>query len=302
MDFEVRPLQPGEQHLFDQFRTPDVVGFAVFGRTYADVAARNEYRPEWTWVALRDDEVIARAAWWGGPDDNSPMTLDWFDFTEPEVGMEILRLAPFNVEYCLALPAGWRDDPVVNAAAQARISVVRESGMEPLVERYRYTWTPAAGLPDRPGRLQFRPEPDDEVIVDVLKRAQEGSLDVHKIADLKHMSPDEAARSELADLKWFPGPREWWRLAHDPSGALVGITIPTRNHTDPVVGYVAVVPEQRGHGYAYDLLVECTQILVAEGAEKILADTDSTNVPMAANFAKAGYPVTQERVFLAPGN
>ncbi|MFD1047654.1 hypothetical protein ACFQ1S_19990, partial [Kibdelosporangium lantanae] len=46
---------------------------------------------------------------------------------------------------------------------------------------------------------------------------------------------------------------------------------------------------------------QVTHILVAAGAEKILADTDSTNVPMAANFAKVGYPITQERVFLAPG-
>jgi GNAT superfamily N-acetyltransferase len=277
------------------------VGFAVFGREYADLAARNEYRPEWTWVALRDDEVIARAAWWGGPEDESPMTLDWFDFTDPDEGIEILRQAPFSVEYCLALPAEWRKDANVTQAAQARIDAVTQVGMRPLVERCRYTWTPADGLPERPGRLEFRPEPDNEVIVDVLKRIQEGSLDAHKVAALKHMTPDEAARSELADLLWFPGPREWWRLAY-ADGALVGITVPSRNHTNPVVGFVGVVPEQRGHGYAYDLLVECTHMLVAEGVERIIADTDSTNVPMATTFARAGYPITQERVFLVPEN
>ncbi|TCO65205.1 GNAT family N-acetyltransferase [Actinocrispum wychmicini] len=299
MSFVIRPLVAGEEQLFTAFDAPDVVGVAVFGRSYSDLVAKNQYRPEWTWVALRDGEVVARAAWWGGPDDSEPGALDWFDFTDPDAGVELLRQAPFTAEYCLMLPAGWRADPVVAAAANARIDAAVAAGMKPLVERYRYTWTPADGLPDRPGRLSFRPEPDDEVIVDVLRRIQEGSLDAHKIADLKRMSPDEAARSELADLQWFPSPREWWRLAYTPDGDLVGITVPSRNHVTPVVGFVGVVPEQRGHGYAYDLLLECTHILVAEGADRVAADTDSTNVPMAANFAKAGYPITQERIFLA---
>ncbi|MCO6005046.1 GNAT family N-acetyltransferase [Actinoallomurus purpureus] len=92
-------------------------------------------------------------------------------------------------------------------------------------------------------------------------------------------------------------PREWWRLAYTPGGDLVGLVVPTRNHTAPVVGLIGVVPEQRGHGYAFDLLAECTHLLACQGAERILADTDVTNTPMVAAFAKAGYPITQERIF-----
>jgi hypothetical protein len=180
----------------------------------------------------------------------------------------------------------------------ARVDVAERVGMKPLVERYRYTWTPAGGLPERPGRLEFRVEPDDEVIVDVLKRIQEGSLDAHKVEDLKRLTPDEAAREELKELYWFPAPREWWKLAYTSSGELVGITVPSRNYLTPVVGFIGVVPDQRGHGYAYDLLVECTHLLVEEGAEQVVGDTDMTNFPMAANFKKAGYPITQERIFL----
>ena len=78
----------------------------------------------------------------------------------------------------------------------------------------------------------------------------------------------------------------------------VGITVPTRNLTVPVIGLVGVVPEQRGNHYAYDLLVEATHLLVERDADQLVADTDATNLPMAATFARAGYPVTQERVFL----
>lgn len=294
-DLVIRALNKGEEHLFTGYAQPDVVGFAIFGRTYADYLAKNEYRPEWTWVALRGDRVVARAAWWGGPEDPSPMTLDWFDFEDPAAGEALLKAAPFRVEYCLALPPSWRD---THEAAQTRIDVATRAGMKPVVERLRYTWTPANGLPERPGRLEFRAEPDDEVIVEVLAAIQRGSLDAHKVADLKRMSPEQAARSELEDLKWFPGPREWWKLAYTPSGELVGITIPTKNYASPVVGFIGVVPDQRGHGYAYDLLVECTHLLVEAGATQIQADTDVTNFPMAANFRRAGYPITQERVFM----
>jgi ribosomal protein S18 acetylase RimI-like enzyme len=299
MTLVVRPLTAGEEHLFTQYEGPDVVGFAIFGREYHDLVAKREYRPEWTWVAVCDDRVVARAAWWGGPDDTEPMTLDWFDFLDPEAGEALLRQAPFKAEYCLALPANWRDDAETAAAAQARIDVALNVGMKPLVERCRYTWTRADGVPERPGRLEFRVEPDNEVIVEVLKKIQEGSLDAHKVADLKRLTPEEAAREELAGLLWFPAPRDWWRLAYTPEGDLVGITVPTRNHATAVVGFIGVVPEQRGHGYAYDLLVECTHLLVEEGMDQIAGDTDATNFPMAASFRKAGYPITQERVFLA---
>jgi RimJ/RimL family protein N-acetyltransferase len=298
MTFVVRPLTAGEEHLFDSYSAPVVVGLAYFGRDYQDLLAKREYRPEWTWVALREDRVVARAAWWGGPEDSEPLTLDWLDFEEPEAGEALLRAAPFKAEYCLVLPPHWRQRPEALAAGQARIDVALRVGMKPLVERYRYTWTPAAGLPERPGRLEFRQEPDDEVIVDVLRRIQEGSLDAHKVADLQHLSPEEAAREELKELYWYPAPREWWKLAYTPSGDLVGITIPSRNYAAPVVCFIGVVPEQRGHGYAYDLLVECTHLLVEEGMDMIVGETDATNHPMAATFQRAGYPVTQERVYL----
>ncbi|GAA4709206.1 hypothetical protein [Phytohabitans rumicis] len=58
----IRPLIAGEE--------------AAFGDTYTAMAAAGEYRPEWTWVALRDGVVVARAAWWAGPKDDKPLALD----------------------------------------------------------------------------------------------------------------------------------------------------------------------------------------------------------------------------------
>jgi RimJ/RimL family protein N-acetyltransferase len=226
------------------------------------------------------------------------VALDWLDFTEADAAVRLLRTAPPRTEFSLALPVGWRDSPEVARAAQSRIAVAEAAAMSLLVERYNYRWTRECGLPARPGRLQFRPEPDDAVILDVLLRAQAGSLDAHARRAIAASGPDAAAREDLDILLWMPSPRDWWRLAYTDDGDLVGITVPCRNYHDPVVGYVAVVPEHRGHGYAYDLLAEATHLLVSEGADRIVASTDVPNAPMAASFARAGYPVDRIRVDL----
>ena len=292
----IRPLTEGEESLFESLDDPALVGFGAFGDRYSDMAARGDYRPEWTWIALRDGTVVARAAWWGGPDDDVPRELDWFDFTEPEAAVRLLHTAPHRTLYSLRLPPCWRDDAAVSEAAQARIAAAQEAGLRFLVERYRYEWTPECGEPAVPARLEFRPEPNDAVILDVFRRVHRSTLDAHTRRTIAASGLDAAAQEDLDYLRRMPGPREWWRLAYTAGGDLVGLAAPTRNYTEPVIGYIAVVPEQRGHGYAYDLLAEATRLLVAEGADRIVAATDVTNLPMAATFAKASYPVAQRRI------
>lgn len=298
----VRALAEHETSLFTSLHDPGLVGRAAFGHTYAPVHEGGDYRPEWTWVALRDGEVVARAAWWGAASDEVPVSLDWFDFAEgeAEAGAELLRTAPLRSEYSIRVPPGWRGRPEIRAAAEARVAAARAAGMRPLVERFRYVWTSECGVPERPGRLEFRPEPDDAVVRDVLLRVMEGTLDAHDRRALDESGPRAAVEDLLGFLNWLPSPRAWWKLAFTPDGDVVGIQIPAHNPTGPCVGYIGVVPEQRGHGYAYDLLVECTHDLVAEGATRIAAATDQGNFPMAAQFAKAGYPVAQEQIDLVP--
>ncbi|GAA1037725.1 hypothetical protein GCM10009557_51870 [Virgisporangium ochraceum] len=107
------------------------------------------------------------------------MDLDWFDFTDPDAAVRLLRTAPLRARYSLKLPPGWRADPAVREQARIRIDAAIAAGLSPLVERFRYRWTPDCGMPARPGRLEFRPEPDDAVVLDVFRRIHEGSLDAH---------------------------------------------------------------------------------------------------------------------------
>jgi hypothetical protein len=120
-DLVIRPLTAGEEDLFESLPDPGLVGFAAFGDSFADMAAAGEYRPEWSWVALRDGLVVARAAWWAGPKDDKPLALDWFDFTDPDAAVQLLRTSPLYAQYSLKLPPGWRDNSAVREQAQARI-------------------------------------------------------------------------------------------------------------------------------------------------------------------------------------
>jgi hypothetical protein len=82
-----------------------------------------------------------------------------------------------------------------------------------LVERYGYRWTPDCGLPARPGRLEFRTEPDDDVILDIFRRVHQGTLDAHAQRVIAGSGLDAAAAEDLEILRLMPSPREWWRLA-----------------------------------------------------------------------------------------
>ena len=295
-DISIRPLVAGETQLFDSLPDRGLVGRSLLGHGYAMIGDGGEYRPEWTWVALRENTVVARAAWWGKAGDEAPAALDWFDFTDPDAAVRLLETAPLHAEYGLHLPPDWRERPEVAAAARARSEAVEAAGMRKLVERLRYTWTPECGVPRHSGRLRFRAEPRDEQILDVLRQIAHDSLDAHTRRMLEQAGPDAAAQDAFDFLRWLPSPREWWRLAFTSDGDLVGIQVPADGGDGACVGFIGAVPGRRGHGYAYDLLAQCTHDLVATGAQRIVAATDQGNLPMAAHFATAGYPITQETI------
>jgi RimJ/RimL family protein N-acetyltransferase len=147
----------------------------------------------------------------------------------------------------------------------------------------------------------FRAEPDDEVFVDLFRRALTGTLDETSRKEAAQIGFEAQARDEVAFYRdTMLGKRSWWRIAQTPDGDVVGFGLPSRNHAFPVVGYLGVLPEHRGHGYGDEILAEITRVLVAEvDVERIRADTDLTNVPMAAAFERVGYRNFARRLVLS---
>ncbi|MEV0786439.1 GNAT family N-acetyltransferase [Streptomyces sp. NPDC050423] len=285
----------------------------VLDHELADDLGSGRRRPEWMWVALRGERVVARIAWWS-PDGEVPLILDFFDLDdtlpEPErgeVGLRLLETASAAVvpaggrrpEYGRYVPPDWREDPVTRDAVEARIRVMERAGARMLVERLRLEWRAGTPVPAGSGRLRFRPVAGREDLLALMAPVMEGTLDAHGQQDLASgLSARRAAEKHYdEELAGYTTPREWWRIAELPGGEPVGFVIPARNSYNPIIAYIGVLPARRGHGYIDDLLTEGTRVLAGQdGVERIRAATDVGNVPMAKSFERLGY-VTFERAF-----
>ncbi|MFG2618799.1 GNAT family N-acetyltransferase [Streptomyces sp. NPDC048507] len=271
--------------------------------------AAHRFRPEWTWFAEDEDgEPLARALWWGRADSERPVALDCLQVREDVADPAALAAALLEAGhaafgatpgYQVCLPRDWRADPALAAAVAWRREAAARTGLAREIERLRYEWTPAAGTAAPTGRLVFR-EGTDEEFLDVFARLSRGSLDLNTQSELATMSEEELARDDFAFYLDCPGERAWWRLAHLPDGTLAGMAVPSATPYHRNVGYLGVVPEQRGRGLIDEVLAEITRFHAAAGAERVTATTDTVNAPMAAAFDRAGYEVTEIRLVLEP--
>ncbi|MEV6368848.1 GNAT family N-acetyltransferase [Micromonospora musae] len=296
-DVTIRPINgPDEVALFN--RLPYTINHEL-----TDDLAERRRRPEWMWVALHGDRLLARVAWWGRSDDSAPLLLDILDIDDAddltEVAQALYETAAKQVlppgavppEYGRFVPADWRENPDTYRAVRSRMTVLEKTGASLTVERLRLEWRPEAGLPAPDQRLAFRPVRDHGELIALMTRALNGTLDAHSRADLAQMSAHEAAVKHYEqELATYSSPRQWWRIATlGERGEPVGFIVPARNAYHPVIAYLGIVPEHRGHGYVNGLLAEGTRILAAENVPRIRAATDLGNAPMASAFARAGY-------------
>jgi RimJ/RimL family protein N-acetyltransferase len=295
----VRPLT-GRSEL-DLFRS---IPYVLNGELDGDLDAGRR-RLDWLWVALRGDRLIARAAWWTRSADGDPLTLDFFETSDVDDGVVLLKTAMATVlppgstppDYIRFLPADWHDDTGIVRAVDERERALKRLGARPLVERLRLQWEAGGPVPAPTGRLSFRPVAGRDELVGLMTQVLEGTLDAHSRAELTRMTPAEQANFQYDDeLAGYETPREWWRIATLPDGTPVGFVIPARNAYNPIIAYIGVVPAFRGKGYVDDVLAEGTRILAAQGVPRIRAATDVGNAPMAKAFARAGYATFERQL------
>ncbi|GAA4584955.1 GNAT family N-acetyltransferase [Planotetraspora phitsanulokensis] len=274
----------------------------------ADDLDTGRRRAPWMWVALRGDRLVARAAWWGRPEDGAPSFLDVFDIddTEPDrvgIGVRLLRTAMPQVlragttppEYIRFVPADWREDARARGVVEDRMAALEQVGARLFVERLRLEWRPGTPVPEPNGRLRFRAVRDTEEILDLMTRTLDGTLDAYSRDELTRLPAREAAaRHHDDELARYTTPRDWWRIATLPGGEAVGFVVAAHNDYNPIIAYIGVLPAHRGNGYIDDILAEGTRVLVRQDVPRIRAATDVGNVPMADAFQRAGY-VNYER-------
>ncbi|MGW3159567.1 GNAT family N-acetyltransferase [Streptomyces sp. NPDC001089] len=277
----------------------------VLNGELADDLAIGRRRPEWMWVALRNDRLVARAAWWSRPGSGTPLVLDVLDIddnaSDPDrvdIGVRLLHTAMAATlpdgsrppEYSRFIPPDWREDPLSRQATENRMTVLERTGARLFVERLRLERLPESPARESSKRLAFRPFSDAKELVALMASVLDGTLDAHGRDALTRMSAEEAAFKHYeGELARYTSPRDWWRIATLPHGEPVGFVLPAHNGYNAIIAYIAVLPTHRGNGYADDLLAEGTRVLAEQNVPRIRASTDLGNVPMAKAFRRAGY-------------
>lgn len=273
--------------------------------------AAGRMKPEWSCIATNDDgDVIGRAMWWGR-DSQEPIALDLWDVapgtSEPgEVLTGLLTHGGVLVEapdrrallpHTLRVPVGWGDQPEVAENVRLKMQVASANGLGRVNERLQFQWDWGETVPPNPARLRFTPA-SDEVFMRLFADAAAGSLDVMTARELEQTTAADLARDEIAYYLSCPGDRSWWRVAQTHDGEIIGLAIPSATPTNRNVGYLAVLPQHRGHGYVDEILAYITRFQIEDRARRITATTDAVNTPMVAAFTRAGYTLVEVRIDL----
>jgi ribosomal protein S18 acetylase RimI-like enzyme len=297
----VHPAAEADYDRILPFVLKDPLGWVDAGK-YRQYLSSGSYHANRIWLAEEHGRIVACAVWYdSSPDDHSPIVdCLWVDPAVTDraaLGAAVLQAGRAwlqsagrrDLEHHLFLAPGWRHDAAACAEVEWRRAAVRAAGLSNERERLRYEWTSEAGVEPSSGRLVFSAESSDEVFLDAFRRVAVGSLDGETGEDMARLGAEGQAQKALQLYQAMRGSRGWWRMAHTPDGHVAGFTIPSANEDFPVIGYLGVVPEMRGRGYARDLLAEATRILAEHGADRIRSDTDLTNAPMAAAFERTRY-------------
>jgi ribosomal protein S18 acetylase RimI-like enzyme len=159
---------------------------------------------------------------------------------------------------------------------------------------YRYEWRSKEGLVRPVGGLRFvtLEEAGERAWRNADRRVRRGSLDAPDRTPVGSVLPDTA---------------NWWRLAYDRSGSLVGLVQPGLTESGATIEWIGVVPEQRGRGHVHELLAGGMAVLSEAGADTIRAETHVQNRAMQralrqARFGRIGARWWYERRTATPAH
>lgn len=278
----IRPIRAEEVSLFTGF-TGDVEQSQHVHDYVEQMFAAGTMRPEWCFLAHnQSNQPVGRVAFWTLPGLTSPLDLvlcdvDWHEHghaTGRSLILHVLELArelgATSIGYALDDPPA---APHFHHHMDERLALLHELGFGLVRATFRVE-SPEDLRPAPRSRLRYRSisEVGEERFLDAIARVSEGSFDQRILADRARLGIEEQAREMFDELLLMEYEPEWWRLAYTPAGEMVGLIMPASNYVFGVVGYIGVVPEQRGHGYVDDLLAEISTILHAAGYKRIRAD------------------------------
>lgn len=271
-------------------------------RTYLLTSlAAGETSPSRWFVAEDGTDIVGRIVFWSLPGSDE-CTLDvfalrWVDDQRAKMAGPFLRHSLSAVADQGVAAVGYEHhEPDPDAHTPRRLlATLRDHDFVVRRRTIRYEHTtefaPPAGSDVTFVGLDTVSRQD---VVDAIARCGGGGDDrVFNELSAVH-GPVEAAQRIVDATASMRGGSELWRLAHIDD-EIVGVALATANDGGPVLNYLAVSPEHRGRRIIDQLLAEGVRLHHANGARRVVADTDDTNASMQAAFERNGWTAFGQR-------
>lgn len=292
---EIRPLSGSERDAFVDFSGDARENERLRSHLERALAAR-ETSLDSCLVADDDGRFAGRVYLWYRPDNPvfvHLFDLDWSRADWRDLGLRLIDAALDAVSdtasngilYALDRPHPWHSQP------ERRAELFETAGFKLIRRGQRWELKGDSDDPHAREGLSFRTraEVGDAAFRGAIARVSDGTLDARLQEMRARLGREGDAAQHFRLLTGLAHEPDWWQLAFDADGDLVGLFVAGGDVMGPVIAYVGVVPERRGRRYVDDLLVRAIATLTAYGAKVIRADTDLANVPMANAFARAGF-------------
>jgi ribosomal protein S18 acetylase RimI-like enzyme len=270
--------------------------------------ASGRRKPEWVWAARGTDGMVVGHVAALSQSGQAPEILEHFGLpVDPAQARELIARATDAASSLGVSKAGIFAPPgstIADPALQPLVCPLCEAGWKLLVERRHYEFEPSPDLGQRiETRLRMEQlfNPADPRLAAVHREVMRGTLDAADAADIKRLGFD-AACNKVLDSMLDADPVDCIRLVFDEAGKPVGmVSGVVLGSGRAYVWFVGVVATSRGRGYGREILAWMTRQLIAQNATTLIADTDTTNVPMAKAFSSVGWIQTETRIDLVPG-
>jgi ribosomal protein S18 acetylase RimI-like enzyme len=258
-------------------------------------------RPEWCVLGLEAAVPTARAALWALPGEGVPSDVvlidaDWGD-EDLKGGRALLtRMHELAAELGTEVLQHHVDNPPGPPQYQeneiARIRLLVGAGYELRRDGLRWLLPGAAAQESVPeASLLFRGllEVGEDAFVEAIAATYAETKDSWLTRNIEERGLLGAARADFLDYQALSYQPEWWELAYTNAGQLAGVVMAARTPSSPVIAYIGVIPEQRGHGLALPLVRRGSEQLLASGADEVRGDCDRDNIGMVKAFERAGF-------------
>ncbi len=133
-------------------------------------------------------------------------------------------------------------------------------------------------------------EVGDIAFIQAIEKVTEGSLDREDLESIALNGSKKAAEMYFELLAEIDLNKNWWKLAYQEDGSLVGLIVPQKfSDEEGAINYIGVVPQKRGAGYVYALIDAASTLMFQSGIQTVIADIDTQNQPLEKALNVLGY-------------